>query len=286
MNIYLDMIGCRLNQSEIEIMARQFAAAGHTLVADPAEADLAVVNTCTVTGAAAADSRKTIRRIARSGVERIITTGCWSSMYPGQALELPGVTRVVSNLEKGNLVSDLFSLDLEIFDKEPIERMPIPGSRLRSRAFIKVQDGCRHNCTFCVTTIARGDSRSELAEIVIREIKAAHDGGVKEAVLTGVQLGSWGMDLEPASSLNSLVRRILKETDIPRLRLSSIEPWDVTQDLITLMQEDRIARHLHLPLYPFPESARQSIKMPYIIHQHMSEHHHLMTVLIDLLRRQ
>lgn len=248
MNIYLDMIGCRLNQSEIEIMARQFAAAGHTLVADPAEADLAVVNTCTVTGAAAADSRKTIRRIARSGVEKIITTGCWSSMYPGQALDLPGVTQVVSNLEKGNLVSDLFSLDLEIFDKEPIERVPIPGSRLRTRAFIKVQDGCRHNCTFCVTTVARGESRSELPEIVIREIKAAHEGGVKEAVLTGVQLGSWGMDFEPASSLTSLVEKILKETDIPRLRLSSIEPWDVNQDLIMLLQEDRIARHLHLPL--------------------------------------
>lgn len=248
MNIYLDMIGCRLNQSEIEIMARQFAAAGHTLVADPAEADLAVVNTCTVTGAAAADSRKTIRRIARSGVEKIITTGCWSSLYPGQALDLPGVTQVVSNLEKGNLVSDLFSLDFEIFDKEPIERVPIPGSRLRTRAFIKVQDGCRHNCTFCVTTVARGESRSELPDKVIREIKAAHEGGVKEAVLTGVQLGSWGMDFESASSLTSLVEKILKETDIPRLRLSSIEPWDVNQDLIMLLQEDRIARHLHLPL--------------------------------------
>jgi len=248
MNIYLDMIGCRLNQSEIEIMARQFTTAGHTLVADPAEADLAVVNTCTVTGAAAADSRKTIRRIARSGVERIITTGCWSSMYPEQALELQGVTRVVSNLEKVNLVPDLFSLDLEIIDKEPIERVPIPGSRLRTRAFIKVQDGCRHNCTFCITTIARGESRSELTGKVIREIKASHEGGVKEAVLTGVQLGSWGIDLEPASSLSSLVKMILKDTEIPRLRLSSIEPWDVNQDLISLLQEDRIARHLHLPL--------------------------------------
>lgn len=248
MKIYLDMIGCRLNQSEIEIMARQFTSAGHTLVADPAEADLAVVNTCTVTGAAAADSRKTIRRIARSGVEKIITTGCWSSMYPGQALELPGVTQVVSNQGKENLVSDLFSLEFEIFDKEPIERVPIPGSRLRTRAFIKVQDGCRHNCTFCVTTIARGESRSELTDKVIREIKAAHNGGAKEAVLTGVQLGSWGKDLEPASSLSILVKKILKETEIPRLRLSSIEPWDVNQDLISLLQEDRIARHFHLPL--------------------------------------
>ena len=248
MNIYLDMIGCRLNQSELEIMARQFAAAGHTLVADPAEAEMAVVNTCTVTGAAAADSRKTIRRIARSGVKRIISTGCWSNMYPEKALELAGVTQVVSNLEKDNLVADILSLDLEIFDKEPIKRVSIPGSRLRTRAFIKVQDGCRHNCTFCITTIARGESRSEMPERVIREIMAAIAGGVKEAVLTGVQLGSWGMDLEPASHLSNLVGRILEETEIPRLRLSSIEPWDLNQDLISLLQEDRVARHLHLPL--------------------------------------
>ncbi len=93
------MIGCRLNQSELEILARQFNAAGHDLVADPANADLAVVNTCTVTSAAAADSRKIIRRIARSGVKNIVSTGCWSELYPEQALDLPGVTRVVSNSE-------------------------------------------------------------------------------------------------------------------------------------------------------------------------------------------
>ncbi len=248
MKIYLDMIGCRLNQSEIEVMAREFTAAGHSLVGDPGEADLAVVNTCTVTGPAAADSRKTIRRIARSGVEQIISTGCWSTMYPEQALELSGVTQVVSNLEKDQLVSKVLSLDLNPFEKEPIERVPIPGTRLRTRAFIKVQDGCQHHCTFCVTTVARGDSRSELPDQVIREVQAAYQAGAQEAVLTGVQLGSWGADLELKQSLSDLVGWILDRTGIPRLRLSSIEPWDVSPELIDLLAHDRVARHLHLPL--------------------------------------
>ncbi len=248
MRIYLDMIGCRLNQSEIEIMARQFTAAGHSLVADPGEADLAVVNTCTVTAAAAADSRKTIRRLFRNGVERIITTGCWSSMHPDQALNLPGITGIVSNAEKDTLVANLLGLEQELFNQEPLERAIIPGKRLRTRAFIKAQDGCNHHCAFCVTTVARGDSRSMSLEIVLNDIRAAVRGGAQEAVLTGVQLGSWGKDLDPPLELHDLVFAILKDTDIPRLRLSSIEPWDITHSLIDLIKEERVARHLHLPL--------------------------------------
>jgi len=242
------MIGCRLNQSEIEILARQFTAAGHSLVADPAEADLAVVNTCTVTSSAAADSRKIIRRISRSGVKDIISTGCWSELYPGQALDLPGVTRVVSNAGKDRLVSDVLGLDPADYNREPLQRVKIPGSRQRTRAFIKAQDGCRHHCTFCITTVARGDSRSENPESVIKEINAAVQSGFKEVVLTGVQLGSWGQDLDPALELQDLVRQVLKNTDLPRLRLSSIEPWDVQPALIELLQDVRVARHLHLPL--------------------------------------
>lgn len=248
MKIYLDMIGCRLNQSEIEIMARQFIAAGHSLVADPGEADVAVVNTCTVTVAAAADSRKTIRRLSRNGVEKIIATGCWSSMHPDQARNLPGLTGIVSNAEKDNLVANLLGLRQESFDQEPLERAIIPGSRLRTRAFIKAQDGCRHHCTFCITTVARGDSRSISQEIVLNDVRAAVRGGAQEAVLTGVQLGSWGKDLDPPLELHDLVLAILKDTEVPRLRLSSIEPWDITLSLIDLIREERVARHLHLPL--------------------------------------
>ncbi|MFL7814177.1 MAG: tRNA (N(6)-L-threonylcarbamoyladenosine(37)-C(2))-methylthiotransferase MtaB [Anaerolineales bacterium] len=248
MKVYLDMIGCRLNQSELEVIARQFAAAGHTLVGDPADADLAVVNTCTVTSAAAADSRKTIRRIARSGSARIVSTGCWSELVPEQALKLPGVTAVVPNQEKDRLVAELLSLDEDQIDLEPLQRVAIPGARERTRAFIKAQDGCRHRCAFCITTVARGDSRSQPLETIIREVRAAVRSGAQEIVLTGVQLGSWGKDLDPRAGLAQLVEGLLKETEVPRIRLSSIEPWDITSDLIAFLREDRVARHLHLPL--------------------------------------
>jgi threonylcarbamoyladenosine tRNA methylthiotransferase MtaB len=248
MKIYLDMIGCRLNQSELEIFARQFSTAGHTLVGDPSEADLAVVNTCTVTAAAAADSRKIIRRIARSGVKNIISTGCWSELESEKALQLPGVTTVVKNQHKDRLVADLLALKGDEFDLEPLQRVSIPGSRQRTRAFIKAQDGCRHHCAFCITTVARGDSRSEPLQKIINEVNGAAHSGIKEIVLTGVQLGSWGKDFSPRTGLSDLVKALLEQTEIPRIRLSSIEPWDISPTLIDLISEDRVARHLHLPL--------------------------------------
>ena len=157
MKVYLDTIGCRLNQSEIETMARQFRAAGHEIVASADGADMAVVNTCTVTSKAAADSRGTIRRIARAGVDEIIATGCWATLQPDKAATLPNILRVVDNAHKDNLVLETLNLKPETFDLEPIAREPLPGLRQRTRAFIKVQDGCDNHCTFCITTIARGE---------------------------------------------------------------------------------------------------------------------------------
>jgi threonylcarbamoyladenosine tRNA methylthiotransferase MtaB len=258
MKIYLDTIGCRLNQAEIERYARQFRLAGHTLVATPEEADLAVVNTCTVTVAAASDSRQKIRQASRAGVEDIIVTGCWSTLKPQEALALPGVSRLVTNAEKDRLVPNLLQLPAESFELEPVERQLIPGARLRTRAFIKAQDGCDNRCTFCVTTLARGPGRSRTINEVLGDIRAAiqEDGSngegdlnaAKEIVLTGVHLGSWGQDFSPALHLRDLVRAILETTDTPRLRLSSLEPWDLDADFFALWADSRLCRHLHLPL--------------------------------------
>ncbi len=246
MKIYLDTIGCRLNQAEIEQMARQFRAEGHTLLGEAAGADLVVVNTCAVTTAAAADSRQKIRQAARAGVEKIIVTGCWSSLAPQQALALPKVQRVVMNEQKDSLVADLLGLPLEAFDHEPLARQILPGLHQRTRAFIKVQDGCDNACTFCITTLARGASRSRPIEAVLAEIQAALAGGTQEIVLTGVHLGSWGHDFN--EQLRTLVQAILDETDTPRLRLSSLEPWDLDEDFFLLWQNPRLLPHLHLPL--------------------------------------
>ena len=246
MKIYLDTIGCRLNQSEIEMMARQFRAAGHEIIASAGGADLAVVNTCAVTAEAASDSRGRIRQIARTGVNEIVATGCWTTLQPKEAAALPNILRVVSNDRKDFLVSEVLNLPLETFDLEPLNRIPLPGVHHRTRAFIKVQDGCDNHCTFCITTVARGASRSRPLADIINDIQFALDGGSKEIVLTGVHLGSWGQDF--GQHLRDLVKAILRETDVPRLRLSSLEPWDLDADFFALWKDSRLCQHLHLPL--------------------------------------
>jgi threonylcarbamoyladenosine tRNA methylthiotransferase MtaB len=252
MKIYLDTIGCRLNQSEIEAMARQFRAVGHEIVNSAQMADMAVVNTCAVTNEAASDSRGKIRQIARAGVNEIIATGCWATLQPQQANDLPGVLRVITNDRKDHLVSDVLDLPQDSFDLEPIARKPLPGLHRRTRAFIKVQDGCDNRCTFCVTTIARGEGRSRSLADIILDVQSALEGGTKEIVLTGVHLGSWGQD--SGKHLRDLVKAILRETDAPRLRLSSLEPWDLDAAFFSLWADKRLMPHLHLPLQSGCES--------------------------------
>ncbi len=246
MKVYLDMVGCRLNQAELEQMARQLRAAGHELTDDPAAADTAIINTCAVTSEAAADSRSLIRRAARRGVEQVIATGCWVSLSPDQAAALPGVRHVVPNQDKERLLQETLGLPPAPFDLEPVAREPLPGLRQRTRAFIKVQDGCDNACTFCITTVARGEGRSVPLEQVLAEVQAAQAGGVQEVVLTGVHLGSWGQDL--GLHLRHLVAAILRETDLPRVRLSSLEPWDLDEAFFALWENPRLCPHLHLPL--------------------------------------
>lgn len=249
MKIFLDTVGCRLNQSEIEAMALQFRAAGHEIVSGAGEADLVVVNTCTVTSQAASDSRQKVRQAVRLGAGQVVLTGCWSTLEPEQALALPNVHRIFPNDRKDDLVKDLLGLADQDFDFEPLARQPLPGVHKRTRAFIKVQDGCDNRCTFCITTLARGNGISRNIPEVINDIQAALLGGAHEIVLTGVHLGSWGKNGGgKLGRLSDLIKTILAETDTPRLRLSSLEPWDIDDDFFELWQDRRLCRHLHLPL--------------------------------------
>ena len=260
MKIYLDTIGCRLNQAEIESMARQFRVAGHEIVASANMADMAVVNTCAVTNDAASESRSKIRQIGRAGVNEIVATGCWATLQPQRAKDLPNVFRVITNDRKDHLVADILDLPQQIFDIEPISRQPLPGLHRRTRAFIKVQDGCDNHCTFCITTVARGAGRSRALADVILDIRSALVGGAKEIILTGVHLGSWGYDFstpftaDSGNHLSDLIKAILNETDVPRLRLSSLEPWDLNEDFFSLWEDKRLMPHLHLPLQSGCES--------------------------------
>lgn len=227
-------------------MSRQFRAAGHEIVASAEHADMAVVNTCAVTTQAASDSRGKIRTIARAGVNEIVATGCWTSIQPKDAAALPNVRHVITNDKKDLLVPQVLNLQPDTFDLEPIDRIPIPGLHRRTRAFIKVQDGCDNKCTFCVTTLARGEGRSRPLADVINDVNAALAGDSKEIVLTGVHLGSWGQEMN--HHLRDLVAALLRETDVQRFRLSSLEPWDLDADFFSLWSDKRLMPHLHLPL--------------------------------------
>jgi len=246
MKIFLDTVGCRLNQSEIEHMAAQFRAAGHTIVPAPAEADWVVVNTCAVTNEAASDSRQAIRHAARAGVKRIVATGCWATLNPLNAAALTAGVDVVHNDQKDQLVSSLLQIDVESLGMD--ERQSLPGDHSRTRSFLKVQDGCDNACTFCITHIARGLGRSRPMEDVIREVNLSLAGGAREIILTGVHLGSWGQDFSTRLHLRQLVETILERTAVPRLRLSSLEPWDLDSSFFNLWQDSRLCAHFHLPL--------------------------------------
>ncbi|MCY4018719.1 MAG: tRNA (N(6)-L-threonylcarbamoyladenosine(37)-C(2))-methylthiotransferase MtaB [Chloroflexi bacterium] len=249
MKVHLRMVGCRLNQSEIDSMARQFQGMGHEVVERPEEADHFVLNSCAVTQEASKTSRKLVRDFHRSNPEAETTvTGCYAQIAPQELDRLPGVARVLSNADKDDLVSFVTGEAIKIFDSEPIERAASAPSLGRTRAFVKVQDGCDNECTFCVTTIARGQGRSREIGQVLREVNTLRQLGYQEAVLTGVHLGSYGQDLGLNDGLSQLVKELLRHSDMPRLRLSSLEPWDLAPGFFDLWGDPRLCRHLHLPL--------------------------------------
>lgn len=246
MKVHLRMTGCRLNQSEIDRMARQFEGQGHEISHEADQADWIVVNTCAVTQQATSSSRKLIRELHRANQQAEITvTGCYAQISPDEIQVIPGVTRIIDNIGKDTLVEQITGKPAEKFDYEPISR---DGRVSRTRAFVKVQDGCDNACTFCVTTIARGAGRSRPSQDILDEIRYLEAVGYQEAVLTGVHLGSYGHDRGESDGLFQLVQRILHETAIPRVRLSSLEPWDLSDHFFSLWQDRRVCRHLHLPL--------------------------------------
>jgi threonylcarbamoyladenosine tRNA methylthiotransferase MtaB len=250
MRIRLDSIGCRLNIGEIESMARRLAADGHRIVGQGEPADLCIFNTCTVTAIASRKSRQFIRQLRRHHpAAKVIVTGCLAELEPAAIGDLD-VDLVIGNelkddlpeilAQRGLLDGDESAGETAAFDEHP------PGGH--TRAFLKVQDGCDNKCTFCVVTIARGRGRSLAADGIISEVRKLEDLGYREVVLSGVHLGSYGHDLGDPRGLETLIRRVLAETKIPRLRLSSIEPWDLDPGFFEVFGDPRLLPHLHLPL--------------------------------------
>jgi threonylcarbamoyladenosine tRNA methylthiotransferase MtaB len=320
---YVENFGCRATQADGAALERQFAERGLARAPNPAQADLVVFNSCTVTAAADQDARAAIRRVRRQNPDaKIVVTGCYAQRAPEEVATLPGVTCVVGNshkhqladlaLELDNLaprrdafipldslvhsgqrrtindqrpifVSDIFAhtelLAAPFFESANSEFAPNDAhENQRTRPNLKVQDGCDNRCSFCVIPFVRGQSRSLPHEQILREVNALIAAGYREVVISGINLGRWGRDLalspqlsahsqthDPSrrdnswpvgqrrttngQRLESLIRAILSETRLEKLRISSVEPMDWSRELIALMAlSSRIAKHAHLPL--------------------------------------
>lgn len=249
MKVHLKTLGCRLNEAELETWAQAFQKSGHQVTRQAETANLIVINSCAVTQDAARKSRQLIRRVHRENpAAKLVVSGCYATLNKEEAEQLLGVDLVVSNKDKDQLVElTLTELNLDTMPGMSTE----PGAislftRGRQRAFVKVQDGCRYRCTFCIVTVARGEELSRSVQEVVAEINALHQQDINEIILTGVHLGGYGSEL--GLNLVDLIKAILEQTDMPRIRLGSLEPWELNEEFYQLFDNPRIMPHLHLPL--------------------------------------
>ncbi len=262
MRVFFTNLGCKLNQAEVDRMARRFVAAGHALAARLEDADLHVVNSCTVTHRAARDSRKAARRGGRTGgALRTVLTGCYATAEPGEAARLAGVDLVVDNRDKERLLDKVH----EAFpDARPGDgAIPVPYVPIgfgRARALVKIEDGCNMRCAFCIIPKTRGRQRSRPLEDVVREVRSHADAGVREVVVTGVQISEYD---DRGRRLYDLVAALLEQTDVPRLRLTSIAPWKLDPRLPGLWTDRRLCRHVHMSLQSGSTATLRRMRRPY-----------------------
>ncbi|MEW6173468.1 MAG: tRNA (N(6)-L-threonylcarbamoyladenosine(37)-C(2))-methylthiotransferase MtaB [Bacillota bacterium] len=251
-------LGCKVNQYESAAMASLFAGHGYQVVDPGTAADVCVINTCTVTGTADQKSRQAIRRAVRQNPNAIVVvTGCYAQLAPTRIADIPGVDLVIGTTgrkEIVKLVEEAKTTGGRIIRVQDytgdcaFEEIPALFSA-RTRAYLKVQEGCRDFCTYCLVPYARGPLRSRLPDAVLQEAERLLATGFKELVLTGINIGNYGIDLKPPVGLHRLIQLILQLPGVARLRLSSIEPGEVVSSLGDLMaNEPRFCPHLHVPL--------------------------------------
>jgi threonylcarbamoyladenosine tRNA methylthiotransferase MtaB len=280
MKVFFTNLGCKLNQAEVDRLARDFLAAGHRLAASLAEADLHVVNSCTVTATAAAESRRAARAGARLGAAappRTVLTGCYATSSPAEAAALPGVDLLVLNGDKERLLERVQEAFPAARLAPPVSTAPSLSARLpggHTRAFVKVEDGCDMGCAFCVIPATRGRQRSRPLPEVVEEVRRLALAGYREIVVTGVQISAYGSAGGPR--LAELVRALLAALPAAgapppaaappppaRLRLTSIAPWQLDDELLAAWSDRRLCRHLHLSLQSGATATLRRMRRPY-----------------------
>ena len=253
--------GCKLNQADSQVLVRQFQEAGFTMVKSAAQADVVVLNSCTVTANSDSKARQYLRRARRSNPDAlVVATGCYAQRAKGDLSAMESVSLVLDNQDKPTLVATIAN-KLEVASGSFAENLaaPAPG---RSRAMVKIQEGCDQVCSYCIVPKVRGRERSIPPEEIIAQINERAKLGCREAVLTGTQLGTYGFDL-PGIDLIWLLQQVLVETSINRLRISSLQAQEITPDLLGLWDDSRLCPHFHIPLQSGSDTILKSMRRRY-----------------------
>ena len=253
--------GCKLNQADSQVLARQFQKAGFTIVRSAAQADVVVLNSCTVTANSDSKARQYLRRARRSNPDAlVVATGCYAQRAKGDLSAMESVSLVLDNRDKPSLVATIAN-KLEVESGSLAENLAVPAPG-RSRAMVKIQEGCDQVCSYCIVPKVRGRERSIPPEEIIAQINERAKLGCREAVLTGTQLGTYGFDL-PGIDLAGLLQQVLVETNINRLRISSLQAQEITPDLLGLWDDSRLCPHFHIPLQSGSDTILKSMRRRY-----------------------
>jgi threonylcarbamoyladenosine tRNA methylthiotransferase MtaB len=275
----LTTLGCKVNQFETEAIGIALRQAGWEKTVKFHEADLCVINTCTVTGKASMQSRQAIRNIVRQCPDaHVIVTGCYAQTEADEILKIKGVNRIVSHREKHLIPGMMQSLGETAKSSAPLvspdcnescserkfQGIDVEVHGNRTRPFLKIQDGCDAFCTYCIVPHTRGRSRSMNPDEVLERLRALGQAGYKEVVLTGIHIGAWGLDLSSGSTFYDLLSRIEDERPVPRIRISSIEPRELTPDILALFSKSEVfCHHAHIPFQSGDTGILSAMNRPY-----------------------
>ena len=271
MKIAITTLGCKVNQADSASILGALKEKGYEIVPTFRDnPDICIVNTCAVTAKSDYQSRQMIRKAAKSGA-KVIATGCYAQLRSDELTKIKGVNLILGNSQKDRLPEYLDKLSQN--NDKPLQVVETPAAPLtlkpyfsnRTRAFLKIQDGCGLSCSYCTVPLARGKNRSLSSQDVLNAVNKFNTDGYKEIVLTGIHIGSYGLDLQPKSDLLEIMHNIsILYPDI-RLRLSSIEPQEFKKDLLTLIKEGMICPHLHIPLQSGSDNILKTMNRGYSV---------------------
>ena len=278
----IEFLGCKANQSDALSYGGLLQRAGWEEAAEGMPAGLYVIQTCTVTMSADAQGRQLVRRLKREHPQaKILMTGCYAERAEQELRNIPGVDYVIGNLNprKLELMSEVAGRAVE----EPFSDFPMPAVTMRTRPYIKIQEGCDARCSYCVIPEVRGKSRSLPVEEVIRRVELYRDSGYREMILTGISLGAYGKDLSPKRDLSFLMRKLDSMEGNFKIRISSLEPEEISEEFIEVFTSStRFQPHLHLPLQSASDKVLKRMRRQYLFHRYDSIVGRLLDRLPDL----